>query len=204
MRVDLLEIFRQATLVSPLVTWSYCESWLITLLRGGQTEADWEALVAVLEGVLSRILLVTERPSVLSGLALLEQALTSPTPPSLLLSCISAMFVFLSMSAAGSGAAHQGAVLLPRVLDKIFQSFASQDKNLRRHAAASVVKIALKYPLLLLPIFEQIHATVQRVSPGLGNMERITLQEALLLISNHFADFDRQTQFIGEVKDKIK
>jgi exportin-5 len=76
-------------------------------------------------------------------------------------------------------------------------------KNLRRHAASSIVKIALKYPLLLLPIFDQINTTVKTlcssVDQQLSNMEKLVLQEALLIISNHFCEFERQQLFIGEV-----
>lgn len=63
---------------------------------------EWEALVNVLDGVLSRILLVTERPSVSTGLRLLEQCLRidsrDPLIKSIVMSCISSLFVFLSMS----------------------------------------------------------------------------------------------------------
>lgn len=230
MRTDLLEIFRQSTLICPLVTFAYCEHWLLQRLRSAGAEKfatqcsildpiylEWEAIVAVIDAVLSRILLVTERPNVLTGLALLEECLkvesNDPLIQSILMSCISSLFVFLSMSSAGN-VALTGAQLLPRVLEKIFSCFlfpaAPQEqtvrsvaiKNLRRHAASSFVKIALKYPLLLLPIFDQISVTVQSLgSPDnqLTNMEKIMLQEALLIISNHFCDFERQTLFIGEV-----
>ena len=59
-------------------------------------------MLQLLESVLSRILMVSERPSVQSGLSLLELCLAlEPQDPlllSLLLSFISALFVFLSMS----------------------------------------------------------------------------------------------------------
>lgn len=230
-RVDFLEIFRQATLVAPLFTFSYCELWLNQRLEKSNTETvtscniadpiylEWEAIVAVLDGVLSRILLVTERPSIINGLRLLEKCLLVKTQDpliySVLLSCISSLFVFLSMSAAGNVAV-SGVQLLPPVLDKIFSAIVfnlpSEDahsirsaavKNLRRHAASSIVKIALKYPLLLLPIFEQINTTVKTLCAStdqqLSNMEKLLLQEGLLIISNHFCEFERQQMFIGEV-----
>lgn len=228
-RVDFLEIFRQATLVAPLFTFSYCELWLNQRLEKSQTETvtscsitdniylEWEAIVAVLDGVLSRILLVTERPSIMNGLRLLESCLQvntqDPLIYSVLLSCISSLFVFLSMSAAGNVSV-SGIQLLPPVLDKIFSailfSLPSEDafsiksaavKNLRRHAASSIVKIALKYPLLLLPIFDQINTTVKTLCTDqhLSNMEKLLLQEGLLIISNHFCEFERQQLFIGEV-----
>lgn len=63
---------------------------------------EWEGLTIVLDSVLSRILHVTERPSVSTGLRLLEDCLRyetqNPLIISILLSCISSLFVFLSMS----------------------------------------------------------------------------------------------------------
>lgn len=229
-RVDFLEIFRQATLVAPLFTFSYCELWLNQRLEKSNTEnvtscsitdpiyLEWEAIVAVLDGVLSRILLVTERPSIISGLRLLEKCLLVKTHDplifSVLLSCISSLFVFLSMSATGN-VSMNGVQLLAPVLDKIFSAIvfklpseepysvrSAAVKNLRRHAASCTVKIALKYPLLLLPIFEQINTTVKTLCASdqhLSNMEKLVLQEALLIISNHFCEFERQQIFIGEV-----
>ncbi|GLH08763.1 Exportin-1 [Gryllus bimaculatus] len=224
-RSDMLDAFRQATLVAPLVTFAYVEEWLTIRIQKSMAELsiecnllhptflEWEALSQVLESILSRILLSTERPSVGSGLRLLDLCLTyEPVDPlllSTLLSCISALFVFLSMSPAESSAS-----LLPRVLDKIFAALVFSEpgqtkesrsravKNVRRHAASLMVKIGQKYPLLLLPVFERIHATVQSLNsdPGqLSKMERVTLQEALLLISNHFCDYERQTKFVEEV-----
>lgn len=163
-----------------------------------------------------RILLVNERPSVQNGLALLEHCLGySPQDPwllSSLLSCISALFVFLSMSTGSM--AMPGVAILPRVLEKIFAALVFEvpgetketrsraAKNVRRHAASLMVKIGLKYPLLLLPVFEQIHTTVRELTrepSQLSRMESVTLYEALLLISNHFCDYERQSRFVAEV-----
>lgn len=233
-RTDFLEIFRQATLMAPLVTFSYCEQWLNARLQKAHSERnttcsitdpvylEWDALVNVLDSVLSRILMVTERPSVASGLRLLEECLkvesSDPLIFSVLLSCISSLFVFLSMSScqitAANCVAMSGVQLLPRVLDKIFAALVFQlpganrinqsiaVKNLRRHAASLMVKIAHKYPLLLLPIFDQINTSVHnliRQQDLLSNVEQITLLEALLLISNHFCDYERQSNFVTEI-----
>lgn len=81
--------------------------------------------------------------------------------------------------------------ILPRVLEKIFAALvfngpgetkenrSKASKNVRWHAASLMVKIGLKYPLLLLPVFEKIHSTVrglarepsQVAQPGLENGE---------------------------------
>lgn len=83
------------------------------------------------------------------------------------------------------------ASLLPRVLDKIFGALVFSQpgqgkdsrsrvvKNVRMHAASLMVKIAQKYPLLLLPLFERVYATVQGLSKDpeqLSRLERVTLQ----------------------------
>lgn len=244
-RTDFLEIFRQATNLQPLVTFAYCEQWLRLRLakarnEHGNTECsildpvylEWEALVYVIDGVLGRILMVSERPSTQTGLHLLEECLkldnANPLILSILLSCISALFVFLSMSScqitANNCVAMSGVSLLPRVLEKIFAALLFTDpqgsesnlsphatftsrtqacKNLRRHAASLIVKLGQKYPLLLLPVFDQINTHIrsllQQPQSPIGKLERISLQEALLLISNHFYDYERQSNFVGEI-----
>lgn len=179
---------------------------------------EWEAISVVLDSVLSRILHVNERPSVQTGLRLLEECLRvesrDPLILSILLGCISSLFVFLSMSScqitAGNCVAMTSVSLLPRVLEKIFACVIFQEptqptatKNLRRHSASLLVKLSIKYPLLLLPVFEQINTTIKNLivqqSEPLSKMEQILLQEALLVISNHFGDYERQTAYVADI-----
>ncbi|CAG9765454.1 unnamed protein product [Ceutorhynchus assimilis] len=234
-RGDFLDSFRQATIVAPLITFNYAEQWLHKCLSVPNTtyglkfsdpvHLEWEALANFLESVLSRVLQAPERPPIPSGLRLLQLCLTyQPIDPliiSTLLSCISALFVFLSMSTGQmapsvNSVAASGAALLPQVLEKIFATLVyipKGEKNelnskpmlgVRRHATSLIVKIGNKYPLLLLPVFDQIKATVENLSrpdsvARLSNMERVTLLEGLLLISNHFGDYERQSSFAGEI-----
>ncbi|KAK6632104.1 hypothetical protein RUM44_007134 [Polyplax serrata] len=229
-RTELLETFRKATDIVPYVTYTYVEKWFRTVLQQSaqelsSTEANfctlssplylqWEAMANLFDRVLGRLVHIESqaRPSVTSGLELLELCLNfNPIDPlilSVLLSCISALFVFLSMATA-----EQSVSILPRVLDKIFAAsvflLPGQTKetrsravqNVRRHASALLVKIGQRYPLLLLPLFDQINATVQNITkdPQLSKMEQVTLQEALLLICNHFNEFNKQSQFVGDV-----
>lgn len=231
----MLDTFRQATVVAPLVTFGYVEQWLAKCLQIPNNTCslsshdplylEWEALANVVDSVLSRLLQATERPSIAVGLRLLELCLAyKPCDPlvlSTLLTCISALFVFLSMSSGHmapsvNSVAMSGAVLLPQVLDKIFsvlmfsppgqtkETRSRAVKNVRRHAASLMVKIGHKYPLLLLPVFDQIRVTVSNLEQQngacqLSMLEKVTLKEALLLISNHFCDYERQTNFVGEV-----
>jgi exportin-5 len=118
------------------------------------------------------------------------------------------------MSASGSVGVN-GAQLLMQVLKKIFDALifnlANEDprsvrsaavKNLKRHAAASIVKIALKYPLLLLSTFDQIDNHIKTLcsdASTLSGMEKLLLKEALLIISNHFCEFERQQLFVGDI-----
>lgn len=78
---------------------------LITDLRMEMLDGK-RLFVQVLDSVLSRILMCAERPAVNTGLHLLDLCLAlEPQDPlilSTLLSCISALFVFLSMSPAES------------------------------------------------------------------------------------------------------
>lgn len=104
--------YRHATIVAPLVTFNYVEQWLIKCLQvpnltSNLSQSDpvfqeWEALSTFLESILSRVLQAKERPSIAAGLQLLQLCLSyQPVDPlilSTLLTCISALFVFLSMS----------------------------------------------------------------------------------------------------------
>lgn len=172
----------------------------------------------VLDSVLSRILMVNERPSVQTGLCILGECLRlesrDPLILSIVLTCISSLFVFLSMSScqitAGNCIAMSGVSLLPRVLDKIFACVIFQEpsqpiatKNLRRHSGSLLVKLSIKYPLLLLPVFDQINSTIKNLvgqqTSSLSKMEQNLLHESLLVISNHFGDYERQTAFVNEI-----
>ncbi|XP_039453265.1 uncharacterized protein LOC120432189 [Culex pipiens pallens] len=86
---------------------------------------EWDALVNVLEGVLSQILMVTERSFVAAELYLIEELLkylsnsNDPLILSVLLFCISSLFVSLSMSSCQITAAVSGVQLLPLILDNV-------------------------------------------------------------------------------------
>lgn len=70
-----------------------------------------------------------------------------------------------------------------------------------------MVKLGIKYPLLLLPVFDQINTTIQnldRQPNQLRRNEKVMLQEALLVISNHFCDYERQSSFVLEVMQECQ
>lgn len=59
----------------------------------------------------------------------------------------------------------------------------------------------IQYPLLLLPVFPRLHELSQTAlaRSDLSAVESVTLQEALLLISNHFCCYERQSALVAEV-----
>ncbi|XP_054281150.1 exportin-5-like [Macrosteles quadrilineatus] len=153
----------------------------------------------------------SERPPASAGLQLLEFCLAldskDPLILSLLLTCISALLVFLNMVPAESATNY-----LPGVLDKIFNALVfempvesrSSDsiKNIHHHAASLIVKMAQKYSPLLLPFFDRIKELVtdlEKKAVATSILEFTSLKEALLLINNQFCDYERQREFVGEV-----
>lgn len=124
--------------MASLVTFGYTEQWLVKCLQVPNTTfglnvadpmyQEWDALSNCLESVLSRVLQAQERPPICSGLRLLQLCLQyEPADPlilSTLLTCISALFVFLSMSSgqmapAVNSVAVSGAALLPQVKNNV-------------------------------------------------------------------------------------
>ncbi|CAG9792177.1 unnamed protein product [Diatraea saccharalis] len=229
-RTELLDSFRHCMTTAPLVTWAYVEQWTRAALDKVDScpphleathplHVEWEALSQVLDVVLSRLLQAEPRPNVVEGLQLLQRCVVcEPRAPlilSLLLSLISALFVFLSCAysqLAGPGVGVAGADLLPRVLDKIFAALVYEGvppddrrsravKNVRRHAAGLLVKLGSKYPLLLLPVFPRLHEMCRSAiaRANLSAVESVTLQEALLLVSNHFCCYERQSALVAQV-----
>jgi len=116
MRMDVLEALRLATSIAPVVTFSYAEHWLQRQLKKvvptelctplSQAVLEWEATAVFLDCVVSKSLASAVKdncqqlPSfALNGLQLLEACLryqsNDPLILSSLLSCISAMFIFV-------------------------------------------------------------------------------------------------------------
>ncbi|EDS28484.1 chromosome region maintenance protein 5/exportin [Culex quinquefasciatus] len=111
-------------------------------------EFEWDALVNVLEGVLSQILMVTERSSVAGELYLIEELLkylsnsNDPLILSVLLFCISSLFVFRSMSSCQITAAVSGVQLLPLILDNVASTLKARVVNKAKAAIAAIKDIA--------------------------------------------------------------
>lgn len=198
-RAELLEGVRQASACAPQVAFDLARHWLTSQLDQGQVAtasvASWEAMALLLEAICSRA-----GPSVAGGVQLLERLLAYAWPDdanvlSELLSCLSALFIFVQLDPAR---------LLKPVLDRILSPLVLEDKtravrDLRRHACSLLVKISLQCPAVLLSAFDYLKDGVDRLTPVLGRMELVTLKEALLVISNQLGHVQLQSQFIGQV-----
>ena len=147
------------------------------------------------------------------GIQLFKDTLAYDTEDPLILSCVlscvSALFLYINDCPE----------MLPVVLQKIFnaaqftikgQTKATRSKgvkNVRRHACSCLVKICKTHPNLLLPGFEQLSQHIKQLSQDpdqLSQMEKCTLMEALILISNKFYNYHKQSDFLGEVLQPVK
>ncbi|XP_005099250.1 exportin-5 [Aplysia californica] len=232
LRMSVVDSIRMMTLMVPKMTFSVASSWLKELLAkpivvGTGADSDkgicnlsspsfiaWDACSVFLEAVMSKVFLAdAEMPKVEEGIDLLHSVLSyemqDPLILSAVLSCISGLFPFLTFTPQ----------TLPRVLARIFdavvfnlpgqtKSTRSQAvKNVRVHACSILVKICKNYPELLLPEFQHLYNSVKQLDRDpeqLSQMEKIILIEALIIVSNQFHNFSRQSAFIEEVLQPVK
>ncbi|KAL8619551.1 hypothetical protein ACOMHN_019607 [Nucella lapillus] len=225
-RCDMAETIRSLTLLSPELTFKLALQWLQTELQkpvpadrqpcslSSPEYLEWEALTVFTESVMLRLFQSDKPlPDMSLGIQLLTQLLTyqnqDPLIQSCVLSCMSALFPFLRHNPKS----------LPAVLEMIFASVvftlpgqtkstrSRAVKNVRQHACSVLVKICKEYPDILSPEFEHLYVCIKNIDADpeqLSQMERCILIEALIIVSNRFADFDRQSRFIAEVLAPVK
>ncbi|EDS27604.1 conserved hypothetical protein [Culex quinquefasciatus] len=150
---------------------------------------EWDTLVNVLEGVLSQILMVTERSFVAAELYLIEELLkylsnsNDPLILSVLLFCISSLFVSLSMSSCQITAAVSGVQLLPLILDNVSQVFVFQLLDKTRQETRSVsVKNLRRYATSFPDRLCQLQQTAHRSNLGRCKLNCGQIVNALNLI----------------------
>ncbi|XP_041351091.1 LOW QUALITY PROTEIN: exportin-5-like [Gigantopelta aegis] len=228
-RADTCAILRQATLLDPKVSFSLAMEWLQSQLQkpidtGGAFEfrhcnlnspsfLEWDALTVFLECVMTRLPLSDKnQPDLSQGMVLLHNVLKYETQDPLILSClmscVSAFFPFVT---------ERSDIVL--VLEKIFGavgfSLVGQTKgtrsrgvkNVRQHACSILVKICRQNTDLLFPVFDLLYSNVKKMSEDpeqLSQMEKCILMEALILVSNKFNNFEKQSSFIEEVLQPVK
>uniref|UniRef100_A0A3P8V400 Exportin 5 n=1 Tax=Cynoglossus semilaevis TaxID=244447 RepID=A0A3P8V400_CYNSE len=165
---------------------------------------QWDAMTIFMECVLAQIFktLEEEKLPIDQGTELLQVVLNYDSKDPLILSCvltnISALFPFV---------VHRPH-FLTQILYKLFRAITFEVprpkavKNVRRHACSSIIRMCRDYPQIILPCFEVFYNHVKTLfsSDGtLNHMEKYSLMEALVLISNQFKDFEKQKAFLNEL-----
>uniref|UniRef100_A0A0P4W0G1 Importin N-terminal domain-containing protein n=1 Tax=Scylla olivacea TaxID=85551 RepID=A0A0P4W0G1_SCYOL len=227
-RSETLETIKAASLLAPDIMYTHVEEWLTSHVKKTASTStsdkqlcnlfspsylEWDALSQVVESVMSRVMQSSGwKPSAESGLKLLQLCLayetTDPLILSTLLSCISGLFIFIRLVPS----------VLSEILNKIFSALTfslpgqTKDsrsravKNVRRHGCSLMVKIARDYPDILIEAFDFINSVVDSLSHNpqeLSQMEKVTLQESLLITNNNFHNFDKQSSFISKVLSPV-
>uniref|UniRef100_A0AAQ5X3T8 Importin N-terminal domain-containing protein n=1 Tax=Amphiprion ocellaris TaxID=80972 RepID=A0AAQ5X3T8_AMPOC len=157
---------------------------------------QWDAMTVFMECVVSQILKNLEEE--VMNMELLQAVLNYDSKDPLILSC-----VLTNVSALFPFAIHRPQ-LIPQVLYKVPRTRAV--KNVRRHASSSIIKICRDYPQFILPCFDMFYNHVKKLfssEASLTHMEKFSLMEALVLISNQFKDFAKQKAFIDELMASV-
>ncbi|XP_059215577.1 exportin-5 [Centropristis striata] len=175
---------------------------------------QWDAMTVFMECMVAQVFknVEEEKLPIDQSMELLQAVLNYDTKDPLILSCVltnvSALFPFVI----------QRPHFLPQVLYKLFKAITFEIgqenkaprtravKNVRRHACSSIIKICRDYPQFILPCFDMFYNHVKKLfssEAALTHMEKCSLMEALVLISNQFKDFAKQTAFLDELMASV-
>ncbi|RWS27671.1 exportin-5-like protein [Leptotrombidium deliense] len=209
-RAEVVEILRNLTTINEQNCFQFSMSMLKTLLDNeNSSKIEWEIISTILDAICNRLSEVETFSS--EGLLIFKFMLervgriSDPDLISSQLSCLSALFIFLPFTSETN--------VIKDMLDKMFtlalyriegqtkQTRSKPVKNLRRHACCAFVKLCRFYPKLLTPLFQNLknHISMICVSTDeLSQMEKCTLNEGLLLISNEF-ESEIQEEFVKEL-----
>uniref|UniRef100_A0A8C6WYC3 Exportin 5 n=1 Tax=Neogobius melanostomus TaxID=47308 RepID=A0A8C6WYC3_9GOBI len=222
-RAQQSDMLRLACRMAPLEAFQIAAEWLqfqitspvdvgdSTTSSGGlcsmlsPSVTQWDAETIFMECMVGQIFKHLETEVITE---LLQALLKYETKDPLILSCVltntSALFPFVI---------HRPH-LLSLVLDKLFRAVTfetSQNKmvprtravkNVRRHACSSIIRICRDYPDFLVPCFDIFYEHTKKLlasDPTITYMEKCSLMEALVLISNQFKDFEKQKAFLDEL-----
>ncbi|XP_070834219.1 exportin-5 isoform X1 [Chaetodon trifascialis] len=227
------EVVRSACRVVPLEAFQIAAEWLQYQIAspidtGGTTSktaeglcsplspsvVQWDAMTVFMECMVTQIFknLEEEKLPIDQSMELLQAVLNYDTNDPLILSCVltnvSALFPF----------AIRRPHFLPQILFKLFKAITFEVgrenkaprtravQNVRRHACSSIIKICRDYPKFILPCFDMFYNHVKKLFSGdatLTHMEKCSLMEALVLISNQFKDFAKQKAFLDELMASV-
>ncbi|KAM3606596.1 uncharacterized protein V6R79_019308 [Siganus canaliculatus] len=227
------EVVRSASRIVPLEAFQIAAEWLQYQISSpidtGDTTSksaegmcsllspsvvQWDAMTVFMDCMVTQIFksLDEEKLPIDQSLELLQAVLNYDTKDPLILSCVltnvSALFPF----------AVRRQHLLPQILYKLFNAITFEIgqeskaprtravKNVRRHACSSIIKICRDYPQFILPCFDMFYDHVKKLFSSdatLTHMEKVSLMEALVLISNQFKDFAKQKAFLDELMASV-
>ncbi|XP_044069646.1 exportin-5 isoform X3 [Siniperca chuatsi] len=227
------EVVRNACRIVPLEAFQIAAEWLqyqiASPIDTGDTTSktaeglcsllspsvvQWDAMTVFMECMVTQIFknLEEEKLPIDQSMELLQAVLNYDTKDPLILSCVltnvSALFPF----------AIRRQHFLPQVLYKLFQAITFEVgqetktprtravKNVRRHACSSIIKICRDYSQFILPCFDMFYNHVKKLFSSdatLTHMEKCSLMEALVLISNQFKDFAKQKAFLDELMASV-
>jgi len=222
-RAEVADTVRCVTQVAPNMAFQLAAIWLNDILSKPQdlepctlsspAFIEWDALAIFLESVMKVWKVSDSQPSWDEYIKIFKASITYQTLDPLILSsqlsCMSALFPFIEMAPD----------TLPVIVDKIFAAAVFNQegqtkgtrsravKNVRRHACSILIKACKQYPLLLLPGFQQLYNHIKQLGSDpeqLSTMEKCTLMESLIILSNEFRDFTRQCDFVGEILEPLK
>ena len=232
-RIIMGEVIRMISSIDPTYAYQYCDRWLRSVLatpltpqmlpvsKQSQIYIELDAIQWSLDAVLSKLTKEELNPILAPGLDLLKLCLdynanNQPMLASVILSCVSSLFLVVTVTPAA----------LNPTLRCIFECITfetpsssttavisdqeQQDKMpdevraLRRHGCALMVKIATRYPQTLVPVFEFLRQTiVEELYSKLSKMEFVTLVEGMVLISNELQNFEAQARFIESLAKPV-
>ncbi|XP_071834002.1 exportin-5-like isoform X2 [Apostichopus japonicus] len=219
-----VDIIRKIATHNPSLAFDAAGEWLLQLLLApleleeGATMCThhspswhhWDALTSFMDSVMMKVLVIDDSLN-RKALKLLHSALDADIKDPLILSCVltcvSALFPSLK----------EDIQHVKKVLDKLFAaavySLPGQTKtrtrpvqNVRRHAICGLIRMCLDHPELMVPFFDEIHMKTRElmIDPEqLTKLEKVNLYETLILISNEFKDFSRQSTLIKEVLEPV-
>ncbi|XP_051284950.1 exportin-5 [Dicentrarchus labrax] len=227
------EVVRSACRIVPLEAFQIAAEWLqyqiASPIDTGDTTSktaeglcsllspsvvQWDAMTVFMECMVAQIFknLDEERLPIDQSMELLQAVLNYDTKDPLILSCVltnvSALFPF----------ATRRPHFLPQILYKLFKAITFEVgqenkgprtravKNVRRHACSSIIKICRDYPQFILPCFDMFYNHVKKLFSSdatLTHMEKCSLMESLVLISNQFKDFTKQKAFLDELMASV-
>ncbi|XP_071797679.1 exportin-5-like [Asterias amurensis] len=216
------ELLRLITGHCPLLTSQVACNWFRQLLESpldlepgkdactphSRSYICWDALTCFLENGLSLFHISALTDITPQLVQLLQMALAFQIKDPVILSCV------LSTISTLFPIVKENQELMNSFLDKIFSaavfSLPGQTKktrtrpvqNVRRHACSALLKICRDNSMFMVHFFDPLYARINKLNEDadqLTQLEKSTLNEALILLSNEFKHLDKQSALIQEI-----